>query len=331
MILTIGEVLMRLSADEGSALAESDKLNIHIGGAEVNVAKGLSQMGVKTGIYSVVPDNDIGARALRDIRSAGVEEKWIFKDGDRLGLYFHEEGFSLKPPVVIYDRKDSSFYRLPENKVKPKELFEGVSALHVTGITLAINTEVREYVKWLIRQAKDEGVFVSFDMNYRSKLWSPSEAGAALKELLPYIDFLFAGEKDFRLLLQWDAPDLEHKEVLAYYYEKAKREFNIKGAASTNRIIHDQNHHSLTGYLFYESQLMESSKIDFQVKDRIGGGDGFASGILYGLHNGLAPEETLNRGMAVGVYQHFFKGDQINISENMIQTLSNPVPQDLLR
>lgn len=331
MILTIGEVLMRLSADKGSSLSECDSFNLHVGGAEVNVAAGLSQMGIHAGIYTMIPDNPIGIRALKHMRSAGIDEKWILKGGERLGLYFHEEGFSLKPPEVVYDRKHSSFFGLPDYPVKTDELFQGVTHLHVTGITLAVDKEVREYVKWLIRHAKEQGVYISFDMNFRSKLWSADEAGAELLEMLPYIDFLFAGEKDFRLLLNWSAPQLESKEVLAYYYEKIKQEYNVKGAASTVRVVNDQNHHSLTGYLYDGERLIESKKYDFEVKDRIGGGDGFAAGILSGINQGLDASRTLSNAMAVSVYQHFFYGDHIKVPQNMIQILSSAESQDVLR
>src|SRR5699024_301232 len=200
-IITMGEILLRLTPENQGHLQQSGNFNVYYGGAEANVAVSLSNFGHNVSFLSAVPSHDIGDAALKQLQKEGVGTKRVHRKGERLGIYFYEPGYSLKQAKVIYDRKFSSILDLPEEIIDWDAVFEQVDVLHTTGITPALSDEMQEFTLTAIKEAKKRSVQVSFDFNYRSKLWSVEKARSAFFEILPYVDICFAGFKDFAYLL----------------------------------------------------------------------------------------------------------------------------------
>ncbi|BFQ95039.1 sugar kinase [Enterococcus cecorum] len=306
-VLTLGEIMLRLSTVE-SRLAETSEMQAHYGGGEANVAISLANFGHQAYFASKVPDNALGLAVKHHLNRFGIHTDYLLFGGQRLGIYFLEQGFGIKAANVVYDRAYSSFSQMKENEWERLDLFAGIDLFHLSGITPALSPAWVELLIKLMQEAKSRKVKISFDINFRGKLWSQAQASVALKQILPYVDYLSAGKLDAQYLLGIEnAQDLSLEQC---YQEIKKRYPNIQVIYSTNRTILSAKHNQLQGTIYSQNQYYKSEVIDIpDIIDRVGGGDAYSAGILHGLLSGYSAQEIVNFATAASALKHMVYGD----------------------
>ena len=306
-VLTLGEIMLRLSTVE-SRLAETSEMQAHYGGGEANVAISLANFGHQAYFASKVPDNALGLAVKHHLNRFGVHTDYLLFGGQRLGIYFLEQGFGIKAANVVYDRAYSSFSQMKENEWERLDLFAGIDLFHLSGITPVLSPAWVELLIKLMQEAKSRKVKISFDINFRGKLWSQAQASVALKQILPYVDYLSAGKLDAQYLLGIEnAQDLSLEQC---YQEIKKRYPNIQVIYSTNRTILSAKHNQLQGTIYSQNQYYKSEVIDIpDIIDRVGGGDAYSAGILHGLLSGYSAQEIVNFATAASALKHMVYGD----------------------
>lgn len=306
-VLTLGEIMLRLSTVE-SRLAETSEMQAHYGGGEANVAISLANFGHQAYFASKVPDNALGLAVKRHLNRFGVHTDYLLFGGQRLGIYFLEQGVGIKAANVVYDRAYSSFSQMKENEWERLDLFAGVDLFHLSGITPALSPAWVELLIKLMQEAKSRKVKISFDINFRGKLWSQAQASVALKQILPYVDYLSAGKLDAQYLLGIE--NAQNLSLEQCYQEMQKLYPNIQVIYSTNRTILSAKHNQLQGTIYAQNQYYESEVIDIpDIIDRVGGGDAYSAGILHGLLSGYSAQETVNFATAASALKHMVYGD----------------------
>ncbi len=304
-IVCFGELLLRLSAPGRELLMQSPRLDIVVGGAEANVAAGLAALDHATAIVSTVPDNALGRGAVAAMRAAGVDTSRVATGRGRMGLYFLSPGAGVRAADIVYDRAGSAFveavgYDWPA-------LLDGAARLHLSGITPALGQASAAHALAAARAARAAGVPVSFDGNYRARLWESwdSDPRAILTELVAQADLFFGNHRDVALLTGRDAGEGRAAAETAFAAFP-----NLTAIASTARTVVDADHHRLSARLDTREAAFETDEIAVTgIVDRIGGGDAFAAGILHGLHAGLSPRETVEAGLALAALKHSLPGD----------------------
>lgn len=318
-IVTFGEILSRLSTEQGQRLASATQLRLHFGGAEANVAVSLAQYGHQTAVVSRLPENMLSDHVVHYLKSMNVNTDLIDFGGERLGSYYLEVGAGNRGSKVVYDRKHSSFSQLTETMLDYDRILESTSFIHVTGITMALSIEMVDIVENLFKEAKKRGIQISFDFNYRSKLWSQAEAGSAFKRLLPYIDICSCAELDLVDLLGYPKLDqtLDYQEKLISYYKQLTNDYpNLKLCISTKRNNISATHNTLKGYLYADDTLYQSKTYDIDhIIDRVGGGDAFVAGILHGYINEWSLDAIVSFATAASVLKHTISGDANLVTE----------------
>ena len=308
-----GELLLRLSAPGNELLLQTGSFAVHIGGAEANVAVSLARFGHTALMASVVPDNPLGKACIGELRRHGVRTEAIHTGPGRMGLYFLTIGAGHRPSEVLYDRADSAFALASPALMDWREILSGVSWLHVSGITPAVSSGAAEAALRAVRMARELGRSVSFDCNYRSKLWERwrGDARTILREIVAESDLLFAEERDMALILGrefQEGPAHERFEVASK--EALARFPNLKWIATTVRTQRSVDHHDLAAKLMTRNGLWTTRTYSIgRIVDRIGSGDAFAAGILHSLETGLDCQGTVDFGLAAACLKHSIPGD----------------------
>ena len=312
-IITFGEIPLRLSTNLGERLYQAKQLNLNYGGAEANVAVSLSNYGYEVYVVSKVPDNPLGKAVERHLRSYGVHTDYLLKGGERLGTYYLETGVGERSARVIYDRKYSSISGLTKEELDFDKIFKHTDLFHVTGITPALSMNLKDITLLFLKKAKERGVLTSFDFNYRSLLWSHEEAAQTIKEYLPYVDICSCGELDALYLLGIEPAEhsLQREEKLMYYYKKIQEMYpNINYMCSTFRDVRSSSANTLQGNFYTNGRLYQSKVHHIEpIVDRVGGGDAFISGIIYGILEKMDPEETVSFTTGASALKHTVHGD----------------------
>lgn len=321
-IITLGEILLRLSTSVGERILQANQLSMHYGGAEANVAVSLSNYGYDVNFVSKIPNNSIGDAVERHLKSFGVRTDYLVRGGERLGTYYLETGVGERSAQVTYDRKYSSISGLMKEEINFDEIFQDVSLFHVSGITPALSPVLAELTLTALKKAQENGIMTSFDFNYRSKLWTSKEAAAAFTPLLRYVDICSCGELDAIHLLGIEEADesLSKEEKLIYYYEEIQKTYsNITYISSTFRDVLSASANTLQGNLYVDG-AMHHSKVHYinPIVDRVGGGDAFAAGIIHGILDGMSPEKTITFATAASALKHTVHGDCNIFSETEV-------------
>lgn len=309
-IITLGEIMLRFSTNTGERINMVDALCTHYGGAEANVAISLANFGHEVSFASKIPENTLGTGVLQHLRKYNVATKHVFTGGQRLGTYYVESGSGKRPSSVIYDRSSSSFANIQENEWKNQGIFQNQDIFHISGITPALSDNWKKVTLALIEEAKSANCLISFDVNYRNKLWSQKQAKEFLKQILPKVDYCSAGKLDAMYLL--DIPEAKNnKEELNYYYQEIQKKYpNISCLYSTTREVVTASENYLTGSLWIDSEIFQSATYHIQpIIDRIGAGDAFAAGVLHGLLNEDSYQQTIDFATAASVLKHTINGD----------------------
>ena len=327
--ITMGELLLRLSPPNNEKIRMTNEFTVRYGGAEANVAVSLANLGIDSSYFTVVPDSSIGKAAIRYIRSNDVHcSPCVYGDG-RMGIYFLEEGFGVRASKVTYDRKDSAFALYDFSKIDFREKLKGYTWLHLSGITPALSLNCRGLMLSAIKAAKELGLTVSFDCNYRSALWGWQEARDCITEYLPYVDVLFGIEpinlpgpdgKDLKDGMSMNPTYKEQDRI----FRALSKKFDIKAIGRHVRYVHSGSENSLKAFMWYDGETYESNTFRFSILDRVGGGDAFASGMIYAIMRKMKPEDIVNFAVASSVIKHTMHGDfNITDDEQSIINLMN--------
>lgn len=323
-ILTFGEIMLRLSTDNGISISDSVNFKSHYGGAEANVAINLSNLGHEATFVSKVPDSMLGIGAQRHLQKYGVNIKRMIVGGNRLGTYYIDSGVGERSSAVIYDRAHSSFASLQEIEWDLNQLFENVNVLHISGITPALSESLSEITLTLIKEAKARDIKVSFDVNFRSKLWNHEQASKVIAKILPYVDYCSAGKMDAIHLLGVEENQKESPDT-AYYYEKMHEKYsNIQVFYSTIREVQSASSNTLQGTLWQDGKMYVSKvHVMDPIVDRVGGGDSFSAGILHGICTGADPNYTVSFATAFSSLKHTVFGDSNPFTIKEVENLMN--------
>lgn len=319
-LLTFGQVLLRLSPEGNERLMRGDTFVKQVGGAELNVAVGVALLGLHTGIISRLPSHDIGSFMKGKIRSYGVSDDYFIYDNSpnaRVGIYYYEYGAYPRKPKVIYDRTNSSFYSLSIDDI-PEDVYGATRCFHTSGITLALSEKSRETTIEMIKRFKAAGTLVSFDVNFRGNLWSGEEARECIEKILPYVDIFFCSEDTARLTFGKTGTA---REMMKSFSE----EYPISIVASTQRIVHSPKRHTF-GSVMYDAKkdtyYEEEPYRDIEVVDRIGSGDAYISGALYGLlANDFDCAKAIRYGNATSAVKNTIPGDLPSSNLEEIDTI----------
>ncbi len=312
MILCFGEALLRLTAPGRELLMQTGRFDVHVGGAEANVAVGLANLGHASAMVSAVPDNPLGRGAVAALRAQGVDCSRVAVRGGRMGLYFLSPGAGLRASDIVYDRAGSSFATAPADSWDWDTLLSGCTRLHLSGITPALGDETARAAIAAAEAARARGLTISFDGNYRARLWEAwdSDPRGVLTRLVGMADLLFGNHRDVSLLLgrQFSGDGEDRRREAA---EAAFAAFpNLKHIASTARHIDDADRHRLSARIDTPAGSVQTDEVAIAgIVDRIGGGDAFASGVLHALMSGRDEATAAQWGLAVAALKHSLPGD----------------------
>ena len=328
--VTFGEIMMRLTPPDHEKILQTPKFVATFGGAEANVAVALSNYGEDAAFVTVVPDNPIGEGVIHELRGFGVETCFIRKSGDRLGIYFTETGSCMRPSKVIYDRAHSAIAEVKPGDFNWDTILEGTKWFHVTGITPAIAEGTADVTLEALKKCKEKGITVSCDLNYRKKLWKwgkkPIEV---MPELMKYVDIVIANEEDCQKCLGIEADvdvtsgslDVDKYRVLS---QKMLQRFpSVKYLAVSLRESVSADWNNWSAILAEPGEVHVSKKYEIRhIVDRIGGGDSFGSGLIYGLNHFETPQEALEFAVAASALKHTIYGDFNRVSVQDVMTLA---------
>lgn len=338
--ITIGEIMLRLSPPNYEKIRRTSLFEASYGGSEANIALALANLGVDSTFFSVVPNNSLGKSAIRCLRSNDVHCTPMILTSEeetpthRLGTYYLEAGYGIRPSKVIYDRKHSAFAEFDFSKVDIDHLLEGYDWLHLSGITPALADSCKDFIINCLKKAKEKGMTTSFDGNFRGNLWTWEQARDVCTECLRYVDVLFGIEpyhlwKDEEDHHKGDwkddislQPDLTTQDMI--FQKFVERYPNIKCIARHVRYAHSGSENSLKAYLWYQGKTVESKLITFNILDRVGGGDAFVSGFIYAMLYDYLPQDMINFAVASSAIKHTIHGDaNITDDETAIKNLMN--------
>lgn len=306
-LITFGEIMLRLSPSLNERIVRGESFEKRAGGSELNVASGVSLLGLRTGIISKLPANEIGTYIKNRIRFCGVSDDYLLYDETdeaRLGVYYYEGGAAPRKPAIVYDRKGSSINRITLEEI-PEEVFLNTRCFHTSGISLALSPQTRGVAVELIKRFKAGGTLISFDVNYRANLWDEATAKATLSDVLKYVDILFVSEETSRRMFQ-KTGDLE--DIMRSYCE----EFGVKYVATTQRQVISPKKHSFGSVIYSretDSFFTEKFYENIDVVDRIGSGDAYVAGVLFGLIQYGDAKKALAFGNATGAVKNTIPGD----------------------
>jgi 2-dehydro-3-deoxygluconokinase len=311
-VVCFGELLLRLTAAGRELLLQNGRLDVHVGGAEANVAVGLACLGHETAMVSRVPDNALGKSAIGHLRRYGVSVDGVAPAEGRMGLYFLAVGAGLRPSSIVYDREGSSFALADKNDFEWDHLLDGAELLHLSGITPALGPRSADATLAAAQAARTRGVKVSFDGNYRAQLWQrwQSDPRTILGELIGSADILFGNHRDISLLLgrEFSGDGEQRRRVAA---EAAFNAFpSLRLIASTARHIDDADRHRIAARVDARDDAFQTEEVVVAgIVDRIGAGDAFAAGVLHGVLGGANYEGIARSGLALACLKHSLPGD----------------------
>lgn len=322
-----GDYLSRLSPLGYKRFIQASMYEVNYTGAEANVCVSLSCMGIETEFVTRLPDNDIARAALSEMLKYRVKVDHVAWGGERMGLFYLEKGASQRPSRIVYDRKYTSIATASYEDFDWEAIFGGATHFHITGITPALGPGMPELCLQVIQKASDLGVSVSCDLNYRKNMWTPDEAKACMEKIVPHVDLLIANEEDADKVLGIQARDsnvVAGKLCREGYVEVAEaicNRFGVKEVGITLRrsITASDNEWGALLYAGHEPYFSRSYPI--HIVDRVGGGDSFAAGLLYGSMTGMAPQERIEYAAAASCLKHSIEQDFNLVSEREVKLL----------
>ncbi len=330
-VVTFGEIMLRLKSPGVERFFQSPSLEATFGGGEANVCVSLANFGMNTAFVTLLPSNDIGEACMRELRGFGVDVSNIVRNNKRMGIYFLETGAVQRPSKVIYDRAESAIAKSKPGDIDWNKAFAGATWFHFTGITPAISQGAADLCMEAVKAAKAAGLHVSCDLNYRKNLWKYGKtASEVMRELTHYVDTVIANEEDFQMALGLKAEsssEVESGELNVEQYKAiaklAMSEFpNIKRVAITLRESKSANHNDWSACLYNGKDFLLSRKYAItHIVDRVGGGDSFGAGLIYGINTYGDEKKALEFAVAASCLKHTINGDFNRVSVSEVESL----------
>lgn len=307
--------MLRLSPEGFNRFVQADKFDVHYGGSEANVAVSLANFGIDSFFVTKLPDNEIGQSAFNKLRQYGVDTSNIIRDGERLGIYYLEKGASQRPSKVIYDRFDSAIAQSGIDDFNWDEIFKNTKWFHFSGITPALSDNLADICLMACKKANELGITVSCDLNYRAKLWAEKKAQKVMSEIMPYVDVCIANEEDIEKVFGIKAGNSDvDKGQLDYdsyrlVADELLNKFNLSKIACTLRTSISASNNIWTAILYDGKEFHQAREYDIHIVDRVGGGDSFVAGLIYGFLNDLRDKDCLEFATAASCLKHSIEGD----------------------
>lgn len=314
-VVTLGEIMLRLSPPEHQRFVQASQFDIVYGGGEANVAVSLANYGMNAYFVSKLPDNPIGQSAVNELRKYGVHTDYVLRGGERVGIYYLEHGASMRASNVVYDRAHSAIAEAKAEEFDFDAIFTGADWFHFSGITPAISLEARDMTLKALQAAKRHGVTVSVDLNYRKKLWTPEEAKACMTELMAYVDVCIGNEEDAEKVLGFKPGETDvtsgELEIDGYksIFKQMQETFDFKYVVTTLRESHSASDNGWSALIYNGQEFYQSKHYDIRIVDRVGGGDSFAGGLIYGLMAYEDQGSALEFAVAASALKHTIAGD----------------------
>lgn len=327
-VVTFGELMLRLAPEGYFRFTQADKFGATFGGGEANVAVSLANYGFDACFVTKLPSHDIGQCAVNSLRKYGVNTSYITRGGERVGIYYLEKGASQRASKCIYDRAYSAIAQAKTSDFNWDEIFEGASWFHFTGITPALGNNAVEICREACKAAKAKGVKISCDLNYRGKLWTRDEAKAAMSDLCQYVDVCIANEEDAKDVFGIEAENTDiHGGKLNHdgYKSVAKQltdKFGFEKVAITLRSSISANDNDWAAMLYDGGEFYFSKSYHMHIVDRVGGGDSFGGGLIYGFLSGKTPQGALEFAVAASCLKHSIEGDYNMVSVSEVEKLA---------
>ena len=325
-IITLGEIMLRLSPVGNDRFIQSETLRVIPGGGEANVAVSLANYGHEAYFVSKLPKHEIGQMAVNALRRYGVDTSFVARGGD--GLYYAETGASMRPSKVVYDRAHSAIAEAKPEDFDFDAIMEGAQWFHWSGITPAISDNAAELTRLACEAAKRHGVTVSVDLNFRKKLWTSEKAISVMRPLMKYVDVCIGNEEDAQLCLGFK-PDADveggQTDASGYHkiFEQMKQEFGFKYVVSTLRESFSATHNGWKALIYNGEEFYESRRYDIMpIIDRVGGGDSFSGGLIHGLLTKPTQGEALEFAVAASALKHTINGDFNLVTVDEVEALA---------
>jgi len=329
--ITFGEIMLRLKTPGYEKFFQSPLLEGTFGGGEANVAVGLARLGLEVAYISVIPDNLIGSACIRELKKHNVDTSFILRKGDRLGIYFLEAGANQRPSKVVYDRSHSAIAETEPGEINWDKIFEEASWFHISGITPAISLSAAKLSLEAVKKAREKKVTISCDLNFRKKLWKYGKSAPGIMgELIKYVDIVIGNEEDCQksLGIKVENIDIESGNLQAKKYEELTNKIlenypNIKKISITLRESHSANYNGWSAILNNRKEFFVSKKYEIHhIVDRVGAGDTFSAGLIYGLNQLKDDRETLEFAVAASCLMHSIPGDLPLLSVEEVKNLA---------
>lgn len=324
-VVTLGEIMLRLSTPDYKRFVQAENLEVTYGGGEANVSAALCNYGLQSSFVSKVPDNAIGQAAINHLRKYGVDTQFVIRGGNRLGIYFVEPGASMRATQVIYDRAGSSITEAEVTEFDFDKIFEGADWFHTTGITPAISDKGLALTEAALKAAKDKGLTISIDVNYRKKLWSSEKAREVMTRLCQYADVCIGAETTLGFksvensYINGELDLNEYKTA----FEQMTKQFGFKYIGTILRKSHSASDNGLSALVYGNNEMYQTKNYEIRIVDRVGTGDSFASGFIYGLITGMSIQDAAEFGAAAAALKHTIPGDLNHATVAEIETLVN--------
>ena len=324
-VITFGEIMLRLTPPGFQRLLQTPSLDLRFGGGEANVAVSLALLGRSAAFVTRLPKNDLAQRCINDLRALGVDTSQIVRGGERMGIYFIEPGASQRASTVLYDRAHSAISEITPDMVDWKKVFAGAKWFHFTGITPALSDAAAATCRVAAQAARELGLTVSADLNYRKKLWSREKAGRVMAELMPLVDICIANEEDAESVFgikgaEVTSGKIEHDRYVDVARQLTER-FKFKGVAITLRESHSASENGWSGLYYVDGKAHFSRRYHIHIVDRVGGGDSFAAGLIFALMRGDAPQASIEFAAAASCLKHSIVGDFNFVSLKEVEAL----------
>ena len=314
-VVTFGEIMLRLAPEGYLRFVQANSFEATYGGGEANVAVSLASYGLDAAFVSKLPAHEIGQTAVNSLRRYGVDTSLILRGGPRVGIYYLEKGASQRPSKVIYDRAASSIALAQPEEFDWSDIFAGADWFHFTGITPALGGKLPEICLMACKAAKEKGLTVSCDLNYRKNLWSRDEAGKTMAGLMKYVDVCIANEEDAADVFGIHASDTDitagqvNREGYVAVAKQLAERFGFKQVAITLRESISANDNNWAAMLYNGTDCFFSRKYPIHIVDRVGGGDSFGAGLIYASMQGLVPQQAIEFAVAASCLKHTIEGD----------------------
>lgn len=310
-VVTLGEIMLRLSTPNHQRFVQSETFDATYGGAEANVAAAMCNYGLQGSFITKVPDNAMGQSAINHLRRFGVDTQFIIRGGNRLGIYFLEPGTSLRASQVIYDRACASITEFNIDEFDIDAALEGANWFHTSGITPALSDAAAALTEAVLKAAKAKGITTSIDINYRKKLWSKEKATEVLGRICQYVDVCIGADTTLGIVPK-ENNIIEGRITVEGFkdiFKQLKEKFGFKFIATSLRESHSASDNSLSALVYDGADFYITKKYDVRIVDRVGTGDSFASGLIYGLVTGMSTQDTAEFAVAASAIKHTIPGD----------------------